>query len=172
MFEELCCYTPSTAKRFSTLFAESAFILVENHSTDSTKAAIRDWCRAKPQARFIPLDGSMRLVRSAPFDSKPRVIFYLSLTCSLRVSVICLYLAVIKGLSQFELNATSRAVTWVGCSNGFGLRSGDTKLVWFGLIFLRQTLEDFKSGIHRYGREGALIYGAHTSSQKRSQCVE
>jgi hypothetical protein len=63
-------------------------------------------------------------------------------------------------------------VAWVGCSNGFGLRSGDTEPAWFGLIFFRQTLEDFKSGIHRYGREGALIYGVHTSSHKRSQCVE
>jgi hypothetical protein len=65
-----------------------------------------------------PLDGSMRLVRSAPFDSKPRVIFYLSLTCSLRVSVIWLYLAVIKGLS-FELNATSRAVEFLSSAKNY-----------------------------------------------------
>ena len=43
--------------RVSILFAESAFIFVENDSTDSTKVVIRAWCRDKPNARLITLDG-------------------------------------------------------------------------------------------------------------------
>jgi hypothetical protein len=50
--------------RVSALFAESAFIFVENDSTDSTKVVIRDWCGDKPNARLISLD---RLDASCPF---------------------------------------------------------------------------------------------------------
>src|SRR5262249_45518734 len=43
--------------RVSALFAKSAFIFVENDSTDPTKAVIRNWNRDKPIARLISLDG-------------------------------------------------------------------------------------------------------------------
>jgi glycosyltransferase involved in cell wall biosynthesis len=43
--------------RMSRLFAESAFIFVENDSRDSTKTEIRRWCQDKPNARLISLDG-------------------------------------------------------------------------------------------------------------------
>lgn len=50
--------------RMSQLFAESAFIFVENDSRDSTKNALQSWCRGKSNARLVSLDG---LAASCPF---------------------------------------------------------------------------------------------------------
>jgi hypothetical protein len=46
------------------LFAESAFVFIENDSGDSTKSVIQNWCRTRPTARLISLDG---LSESCPF---------------------------------------------------------------------------------------------------------
>ncbi|MEI7932419.1 MAG: hypothetical protein WCI21_05115 [Alphaproteobacteria bacterium] len=41
----------------ATLFDEVAFIMLENDSTDSTKADLRAWCAARPNAQLIEVDG-------------------------------------------------------------------------------------------------------------------
>jgi hypothetical protein len=43
--------------QMSRLFAESAFIFIENDSQDSTKIDIEQWCKGRPNARLISLDG-------------------------------------------------------------------------------------------------------------------
>jgi len=43
--------------RIADLFAEVAFIFVENDSKDATKNQLRDWCDARPSSRLITRDG-------------------------------------------------------------------------------------------------------------------
>jgi hypothetical protein len=75
-------YVLNNVSRIARLFAESAFVFVENDSRDSTKNEISAWCRRTPNARLISLDG---LAASHPFRS-PRVAIsrnrYLSLVQS------------------------------------------------------------------------------------------
>jgi hypothetical protein len=49
--------------QLSGLFADSAFIFIENDSADATKSEIELWCRGKSNARLISLDG---LAKSYP----------------------------------------------------------------------------------------------------------
>ena len=75
-------YVLNNVSRIAGLFAESAFVFVENDSRDATKNQISSWCRRTANARLISLDG---LAATYPFRS-PRVAIsrnrYLSLVRS------------------------------------------------------------------------------------------
>jgi hypothetical protein len=53
----------NNVSQVSRMFAETAFIFVENDSEDSTKIDIEQWCKGRPNARVISFDG---LVASFP----------------------------------------------------------------------------------------------------------
>ncbi|HZT51587.1 MAG TPA: hypothetical protein VFA22_06630 [Stellaceae bacterium] len=46
-----------TMERLSALFAERAFVLLENDSRDATKQVLRAWCATRPAARLVERDG-------------------------------------------------------------------------------------------------------------------
>lgn len=64
-------YVLENAARLSRLFAESAFVFVENDSRDPTKDILRRWCGATANARLLTFDG---LAAAWPLRS-PRVAF-------------------------------------------------------------------------------------------------
>jgi hypothetical protein len=43
--------------RMAGLFAETAFVFIENDSRDGTKSLLEAWCGERPNARLISLDG-------------------------------------------------------------------------------------------------------------------
>jgi hypothetical protein len=54
---DILCSALDNVLQISRLFAESAFIFIENDSQDSTKVDIEQWCKRRPKARLISLDG-------------------------------------------------------------------------------------------------------------------
>ena len=121
--------------RVSVLFAESAFIFVENDSTDSTKVVIRAWCRDKPNARLITLDG---LDASCPV-----LTIRLETARNLYISEICShfsgfdYLFVLdcdERAESIDLDALSRAIEYLSsektCAGIFGNCRGTYYDMW------------------------------------------
>jgi hypothetical protein len=47
----------SNVSRMAAMFAESAFVFIENDSHDATKSTIQAWCRGRPNAQLVSLDG-------------------------------------------------------------------------------------------------------------------
>ena len=111
--------------RVSALFAETAFIFVENDSADSTKVVIRDWCRNKTNARFISLDGLDASCPVLTIRLETARNIYLSEICSHFSNFDYLFvLDCDERAVSINLDAVSRAISFLSsdknCAGAFG----------------------------------------------------
>ena len=126
--------------RVSALFAQSAFVFIENDSTDSTKVEIGDWCRGKPNAKLISLDG---LDASCPVLTIRLEIarnLYLSEIRS-RFSAFD-YLFVLdcdERAQSIELDAISRAIDFLSSDKDYAGVFGNCRGTYYDMWALRHS---------------------------------